>query len=58
MALPSPSLGALKQLVDPGIGQAGSLVNCDRLRFDFHCPQEVTTKQLEQIESLINGWIA
>ena len=29
---------ALKQVVDPGIGQAGSLVDFDRLRFDFHCP--------------------
>ncbi|MEY4841018.1 MAG: alanine--tRNA ligase, partial [Cyanobacteriota bacterium] len=30
---------ALKQVVDPGIGQAGSLVDFDRLRFDFHCPR-------------------
>ena len=49
---------ALKQVVDPGIGQAGSLVDFDRLRFDFHAPQAVTTEQLEQIETLINGWIA
>ena len=49
---------ALKQVVDPGIGQAGSLVSFDRLRFDFHCPRAVTTKELGRIESLINGWIA
>ena len=49
---------ALKQVVDPGIGQAGSLVSFDRLRFDFHCPRAVTTEELERIESLINGWIA
>ena len=49
---------ALKQVVDPGIGQAGSLVDFDRLRFDFHAPQAVTTDQLGQIETLINGWIA
>ena len=49
---------ALKQVVDPGIGQAGSLVDFDRLRFDFHCPKAVTADQLVQIESLINGWIA
>ena len=49
---------ALKQVVDPGIGQAGSLVDFDRLRFDFHAPQAVTTEQLGQIETLINGWIA
>ena len=49
---------ALKQVVDPGIGQAGSLVDFDRLRFDFHCPRAVSAAELEQIETLINGWIA
>jgi alanyl-tRNA synthetase len=49
---------ALKQVVDPGIGQAGSLVDFDRLRFDFHCPRAVTPAELERIEALINGWIA
>ena len=49
---------ALKQVVDPGIGQAGSLVDFDRLRFDFHCPRAITAEELEQIETLINGWIA
>jgi len=49
---------ALKQVVEPGIGQAGSLVDFDRLRFDFHCPRAVTATELEQIEALINGWIA
>ena len=48
---------ALKQVVDPGIGQAGSLVDFDRLRFDFHCPRAITAEELEQIETLINGWI-
>jgi alanyl-tRNA synthetase len=49
---------ALKQVVDSGIGQAGSLVDFDRLRFDFHCPRAVTPAELEQIEALINGWIS
>ncbi|NDD44205.1 MAG: alanine--tRNA ligase [Synechococcaceae bacterium WB9_4xB_025] len=49
---------ALKQVVDPGIGQAGSLVDFERLRFDFHCPRAVTGAELEQIETLINGWIS
>jgi alanyl-tRNA synthetase len=49
---------ALKQVVDPGIGQAGSLVDFDRLRFDFHCPRAVSVNELEQIEALINGWIS
>jgi alanyl-tRNA synthetase len=49
---------ALKQVVDPAIGQAGSLVDFERLRFDFHCPRAVTPAELERIETLINGWIA
>ena len=49
---------ALKEVVDPGIGQAGSLVDFDRLRFDFHCPKAVNADQLVQIETLINAWIA
>ncbi len=49
---------ALKQVVDPSIAQAGSLVDFDRLRFDFHCPRPVSGEELERIEALINGWIA
>ncbi len=49
---------ALKQVVDPSIAQAGSLVDFDRLRFDFHCPRAVTPAEIERIEALINGWIA
>jgi hypothetical protein len=49
---------ALKQIVDPAIGQPRSLVDFDRLRFDFHCPRAVTAAELEQIEALINGWIS
>jgi alanyl-tRNA synthetase len=48
---------ALKQVVDPLIAQAGSLVDFDRLRFDFHCPRPVSGEELERIEALINGWI-
>ena len=44
--------------MDAGIGQAGSLVNFERLRFDFHCPRAVKPAELEQIESLINDWIS
>lgn len=49
---------ALKQIVDPSISQAGSLVNFDRLRFDFHCPRPVTPQELQQIEEQVNAWIA
>ncbi len=49
---------ALKQLVDPSIAQAGSLVDFERLRFDFHCPRAISPEDLERIEERINGWIA
>jgi len=49
---------ALKLVVDPGISQAGSLVDFDRLRFDFHCPRALTADELGRVEELINGWIS
>jgi alanyl-tRNA synthetase len=49
---------ALKLVVDPGISQAGSLVDFDRLRFDFHCPRALTADELRRVEALINGWIS
>ena len=49
---------ALKKLIDPSIGQRGSLVAFDRLRFDFNSPKPLSSDQLGDIESLINQWIA
>jgi alanyl-tRNA synthetase len=49
---------ALKLLVDDKIGQAGSLVTFDRLRFDFNYNQGLTPEQLQQIEAQVNSWIA
>ncbi|MDJ1177887.1 alanine--tRNA ligase [Roseofilum sp. BLCC_M91] len=49
---------ALKKIVDPDIGQAGSLVNFDRLRFDFNCPRALTAQELDQIEEQVNTWIS
>jgi alanyl-tRNA synthetase len=49
---------ALKQIVDPNISQAGSLVAFDRLRFDFNLSRAVTVAELHQIEAQINAWIA
>jgi alanyl-tRNA synthetase len=49
---------ALKLLVDESISQAGSLVDFDRLRFDFHCPQALSAEQLQQVEKQVNTWIA
>lgn len=49
---------ALKNIVDEGISQAGSLVNFDRLRFDFNCPRAMTPEEVQQVESQVNNWIA
>ncbi|MFN7679075.1 MAG: alanine--tRNA ligase [Cyanobacteriota bacterium] len=49
---------ALKRIVDPAISQAGSLVDFDRLRFDFHCPRALTAEEVRRVEDLINSWIA
>jgi alanyl-tRNA synthetase len=49
---------ALKKVVDDNISQAGSLVSFDRLRFDFNCPRAITPQELQEIEDLINTWIA
>ncbi len=49
---------ALKNIVDDSISQAGSLVDFDRLRFDFNCPRAITPEELVEIETTINTWIA
>ncbi|MEM6450239.1 MAG: alanine--tRNA ligase [Cyanobacteria bacterium P01_D01_bin.105] len=49
---------ALKALVNESISQAGSLVDFDRLRFDFHAPQALTPEQIQQVEKQVNTWIS
>ena len=49
---------ALKKLVDDSISQAGSLVDFDRLRFDFNCSHALTTEEVQQVEDQVNTWIA
>jgi alanyl-tRNA synthetase len=49
---------ALKQIVDPSISQAGSLVDFDRLRFDFNCPRPLKPEEVQQVEEQVNTWIA
>ena len=48
---------ALKKVVDDSISQAGSLVDSDRLRFDFNSPRALTQEQIQQVEDLVNTWI-
>ena len=49
---------ALKLVVNDSVSQRGSLVAFNKLRFDFNSPQPVSKKQILQIESLVNLWIA
>ncbi|XP_019057420.1 PREDICTED: alanine--tRNA ligase, chloroplastic/mitochondrial isoform X2 [Tarenaya hassleriana] len=48
----------LKKVIGQETSQAGSLVAFDRLRFDFNFHRPLHDSELEEIENLINGWIA
>lgn len=45
---------ALHQILGSHIRQAGSLVDADRLRFDFNHHKAVSHEELQQIEDLVN----
>lgn len=49
---------ALRQVLGSHIAQAGSLVESNRLRFDFSHPKALSVNELEQIEALVNSKIA
>ena len=49
---------ALRQILGDHITQAGSLVETNRLRFDFSHPKALTSNELEKIEALVNTKIA
>ena len=48
---------ALRDLIGPSVEQRGSLVEPERLRFDFTCPRPLTPTELAQIDEQINRWI-
>ena len=48
---------ALRDLIGPQVEQRGSLVEPERLRFDFTCPRPLTRSELAQIDEQINRWI-
>lgn len=48
---------ALVQILGPHIKQAGSLVDAERLRFDFNHHKAVSKEEVEQIEDLVNAHI-
>ena len=49
---------ALKQVLGPDTCQQGSLVNADRLRFDFNLGRPMAPAEVAAVEALVNGWVA
>ncbi|KAI8465029.1 MAG: tRNA synthetases class II (A)-domain-containing protein [Monoraphidium minutum] len=49
---------ALKAVLGPDTCQQGSLVNAERLRFDFNLGRPMAAAEVAQVEALVNGWVA
>jgi alanyl-tRNA synthetase len=49
---------ALQKVVGKSVGQQGSLVGPDYLRFDFTCPKALTKEQIAEVERIVNEKIA
>jgi alanyl-tRNA synthetase len=48
---------ALRDLLGPQVEQRGSLVEPERLRFDFASPRPLSAEDLTRLDELINSWI-
>ncbi len=48
---------ALKEILGEQVQQKGSLVEPERLRFDFNHPRALTDEEVQHINRLVNEWI-
>jgi alanyl-tRNA synthetase len=48
---------ALRDVLGEQVHQQGSLVEPDRLRFDFNHPRPLTDAELREIDSRVNSWV-
>lgn len=48
---------ALREIIGTQVEQRGSLVEPERLRFDFTCPRPLTSEELARLDDQINRWI-
>jgi alanyl-tRNA synthetase len=48
---------ALRDLIGTLVEQRGSLVEPERLRFDFTCPRPLSAQELAQLDDQVNRWI-
>ena len=50
-------LAALQKLIDANIGQQGSNITAERVRFDFNLDHKMTPEELQKVEAQVNEWI-
>ena len=51
-------LAALRQVLGPHVHQRGSNITAERLRIDFSHDAKMTDEEKQQVETLVNEWIA
>lgn len=51
-------LAALQKLINSKIGQAGSNITSERLRFDFNLDRKLTPEEIKALEDQVNQWIS